>query len=630
MCGIAGFWGKDFSPELLGRMGAKISHRGPDDSGTWFSHEYNAGFAHQRLSIIDLSESGKQPMTDSAEKAVITYNGEIYNYRELKEDLASKGYKFNSSSDTEVILNLYLEYGKNFLAKLNGIFSFALFDFSKKEMLLARDGLGVKPLYYSTENNELIFASEIKALTEHKGLSKDININAVKNYITYLYSPAPETILKSVNKLEPGTALLLKDKTISEKWHFYDLPYNEAEKNLTSSPEELAEMLAENLKKAVTRQLVADVPVGAFLSGGLDSSAIAAFAKESISDLKCFTIDFECNSKGWEGFVRDFPYAEKVAEKLAVDLHKITVGPDIANKVKDMVYQLDEPVADPASLNVLFISQLARENNIKVLLSGTGGDDIFTGYRRHYALQNEKYWQWLPVSFRKGISSLSGVFPSGNSFGRRIKKAFAYAGENTDKRIAGYFRWFDTYKIEKLFCNNVKDSAAGYQDPLPEFIKDSRNMSSLDKMLYLEAKGFLCEQNLLYTDKMSMAAGVEVRVPFLDPELISFAATIPDNLKQNGSCSKWLFKKAMEPYLPHEVIYRPKTGFGVPLRHWLHNDLQNDVDNLLSQESIENRGIFDYQEINSLIIDDRAGKEDYTYTIFTLMCIETWMRKFID
>lgn len=628
MCGIAGGWGKGISRDLLERMSEKIRHRGPDDSGVWIDNDLNIGFAHRRLSIIDLSKEASQPMIDSSGSLIITYNGEIYNYRELKKELELKGYKFKSSSDTEVILNLFMEYGHSLVEKLDGIYAFAIWDKRSRELFIVRDEFGIKPLYYSVGNDYLIFSSELKSLLEFEYLPKDINHTAIKDYLSYLYSPAPDTILKSINKLEPGSYLVFKDCKLVKKQRFFDVSYDLKNIDNKSSVEELSKKLAGNLKNAVEKQMVSDVPVGAFLSGGLDSSAIVAFARERISKINCFTIDFDSTSKGWEGFTRDFPYAKRVAEYLDVNLHRITVGPELITGLKEMVYDLDEPVADPASLNVKFISQLARENGIKVLLSGSGGDDIFTGYRRHYAVMQEKYWAWLPESFRVLLEKSSKRFSSRNALLRRVKKAFANAGRNTNERIAGYFRWADNQLINNVFSDDVL--LCNDNDTLVELIGKNERFTDLGKMLYLETKGFLPDQNLLYTDKMSMNKGVEVRVPFLDKSLVSFAATIPDHMKQNGNCGKWVFKKAMEPYLPHDIIYRPKTGFGVPLRHWLHNEISCDVNELLSEDAVNRRAIFKYNEVKKIIELDKSGQEDYTYLIFSLMCIEMWLRRFID
>ena len=554
MCGIAGFLGK-FSSECLTVMSDTIAHRGPDDTGEFHDPKTGLGLAHRRLSIIDLSPSGHQPMWDATGTVVIVFNGEIYNYRELRKLLAGEGYRFNSTSDTEVLLNLYLQDGPDFLTKLNGIFAFALWDTRKKHLLLARDGLGVKPLYYTQTSKGFLFASEIKALLKAPGIDKTLNPVAINHYISYLYAPSPNTMLKAVRKLLPGHAFLVGPEGITREWCFYDLPYDQPIEKI--SIEEACEGLRYYLKQAVKRQMVADVPVGAFLSGGLDSSSVVAYARELSTDgsFPCFTIGFRSEVFQREGLADDLPYAQKVAQHLGVDLHTIWVGSEMAEHFEDMVYQLDEPQADPAALNVLFISQLARQNGIKVLLSGAGGDELFTGYRRHYALSLERWWGRLPRKLRGVMRAASQHAPADKPWGRRLAKAFRYAHLDGDARIAGYFQWIDPSLLHGLNGPLLKENEP--EDPAQPCLDALASLppavEPINRMLYLDAKFFLTDHNLNYTDKMSMAHGVEARVPLLDPDLMAFAARLPTRFKQSGATGKWIFKKAMEGILPRDV-----------------------------------------------------------------------------
>jgi len=334
-----------------------------------------------------------------------------------------------------------------------------------------------------------------------------------------------------------------------------------------------------------------------------------------------------------EGVVNDLPYAKRVAEYLNVDLHVVNVGPEMILDLEKMIYHLDEPQADPAPLNVMYISQLAREHGIKVLLSGVGGDDIFTGYRRHYALMQEKHWAWLPGYARKGLTAITRNMPQSQPFMRRTAKAFRYANLDGDDRIASYFQWLNFANVLDLLNEDVRNELGEYypNEILLQSLQGLPNSTpTLNKMLYLEGKHFLADHNLNYTDKMGMTEGVEIRVPLLDPELITFATTLPVHYKQRGRTGKWIFKRAMEGILPKEVVYRPKTGFGAPLRSWLRNELKEMVDDVLSQESIRNRGLFDYAGINRLRRQDEDGKLDAIYPIFSIMCIELWCRIFID
>lgn len=631
MCGIAGYFGA-FDRELLSNMIGAIAHRGPDDEGLCLMQDRAVGLAHRRLSIIDLSPAGHQPMWDVNKRVVTVFNGEIYNYRELRSELVRAGFQFRSHSDTEVLLNLYLRDGEEMLSKLNGMFAFAIWDLEKRTMLLARDGLGVKPLYYAQTPRGFFFASEMKALLKEPTLERTINPHAIQAYLTYLWCPSPLTILQHVSKLEPGHALRVRDGKVVQIRQFYDLPYHQAITPLSEN--DAARQIQETIRQAVARQMIADVPVGAFLSGGLDSGAVVAFAKDLVgaSRMQCFTIGFKDPPSKEEGISEDLPYAQRLAQHLGVDLHTVTVGPEMVNQLEAMIYHLDEPQADPAALNVLFISQLARANGIKVLLSGAGGDDIFTGYRRHQALLREHLWAWLPKAARAGLKDLTGHMPNNLSWGRRIRKAFRYADLEGDERLVSYFYWHSPSQVSRLCQPLWRDGGSDVPGSLllSTLKKAPPHVAPLNRMLYLEAKHFLADHNLSYTDKMSMAAGVEVRVPLLDPDVVAMACRLPLHYKQHGGEGKWIFKKAMEPYLPREVIYRPKTGFGVPLRLWLRSPLKSVVEEVLSPSSVEKRGLFDPEEVSRLIRWDHQGKGDATYTIFALMCIEWWCRIFLD
>jgi asparagine synthase (glutamine-hydrolysing) len=381
--------------------------------------------------------------------------------------------------------------------------------------------------------------------------------------------------------------------------------------------------------------MVADVPVGAFLSGGLDSSMVAALAKDSVTNgkLQCFTIECSGSASAVEGMVDDLPYAKRAAEHLGVDLHTVHVGPDMANHLEDMIYHLDEPQGDPAPLNVLFISKLAREHGITVLLSGAGGDDIFSGYRRHLALSRERYWNWMPQPARRCLRNLTQRLPLLTPSMRRVAKAFQYAHLDGDERLAGYFNWIDPTVVSGLAGPLLKEGLRGREDSNPLIESLSRlpkDTHALNRMLYLEAKHFLADHNLNYTDKMSMAAGVEVRVPLLDLDLVALAAGLPVKFKQNGTSGKWIFKKAAEPFLPRSIINRPKTGFGAPIRRWLRVELKSMVDDVLSKASLTRRGIFDPERVRELVKMDRLGRIDAAYTIFAIICIEVWCRIFLD
>ncbi len=633
MCGIGGFYGS-YEVSQLQAMGGIMEVRGPDHAGIFHDPEHQVGLLHRRLSILDLSPTGHQPMLDASRKYVVTFNGEIYNYRSLKAQLVLAGHQFHGTSDTEVLLTAYIEYGCDMLSHLNGIFAFAIWDIREKTLFVARDQVGVKPCYYSETEKGFLFASELKALLTFKDVSREIDYEAVYNHLLFLYSPAEKTLLKGVRKLEPGCAMLVKDGRIVKCWRYYDLPYASDIPKYTSV-ESARDATQEGLLQAVNSQMVSDVPVGAFLSGGLDSSAIVSIAKRSNPDmdLQCFSIRLNGKEMNDEGFVDDLPFAERVAKHCDVSLNIVDVDASLIFQLTKMIYHLDEPQADPAPLNVLAISELARSQGIKVLLSGAGGDDLFTGYRRHFALQAERYWAFLPRVARTGIRNFTNLFPNNPPLLRRVKKAFQYADLPKEDRIASYFAWLHADKGFQLFSDEVKNLVGTY-NPLERLGRNLNALgagsSELDKMLYLEAKGFLPDHNLNYTDKMGMAASVEVRVPFLDVNLIKIASNIPDEYKQRGREGKWILKKAMEPYLPIDVIYRAKTGFGGPLRHWMKNQLKPLIDQVLSESSLSKRGVFDPESVCQMIVDDRSGRHDYSYTLFSLVCIELWFRMFVD
>ena len=630
MCGIFGAIGPH-AEALAKKAQASLAHRGPDGSSSFFAPDARLALAHTRLAIQDLGATATQPMTDPDGLATIVFNGEIYNFRELREQL-SGGYEFRSSGDTEVLLAAYLRWGDDMFGKLNGIFALAIYDHRQRAVLLARDGLGVKPLYWAQTKSHFAFASEIKALLQVPDLDRSLDLQAVSQYLTYLYSPGQRTLFESVQKFPPGHAVRIADGRKVREWCFYELPYGQDISPFTV-PGASAELVA-RLDTAIGRQMVSDAPLGAFLSGGLDSSAICALAQRRLGSrrLDCFTIEVRSPKGGGDGFVDDLPYARLAAKALGLNLHVAQVAQNELVDLEKLVWHLDEPQADPAALNNFYICQLARQQGIKVLLSGAGADDIFTGYRRHQALVFERYWRWLPAYVRRSFASLSERSLQGSPLGRRVRKAFRQAGLPPDERMVGYFHWLERERLNGLWSKEIK--AAGIlADPAAPLNQALRalptGMPELNKMLSLE-KFFLTDHNLNYTDKMSMAAGVEVRVPFLDRDLIDFATRLPVNYKQQGRVGKWIFRRAMEGILPDEVIHRPKTGFGIPLRGWMtakDNRLEADY---LSRESLSRRGLFDPEAVHQLIVDNRTGRIDASYPILALACIEIWCRQFID
>ena len=630
MCGIVGIAGPQGELDKALRA---LRRRGPDDSGTWKDAEAGIGLGHARLSIIDPSPAGHQPMLSPDGRFVMVYNGEIYNYRALRAELEAVGERFEGDSDSEVLLRMYAREGAACFARLNGIFAVAFWDRSSNELVLARDPLGVKPLYITQRGSGLAFASEMKALLRSGCATPEIDPAALYHHLVYLWSPGDRTLVRGIDKLLPGQALRWRGGEVIERWTFRDtLPPADVPGDVDA--ETAATSLASAVEQAVQRQLVADVPLGAFLSGGLDSSSIVAFAqRHSAQRLQCFTIQVSTDSTQGEGFSDDLPYAERVAKHLGVDLHTVQAGPEMIDRLAEMVYFLDEPTADPAALNTLLISELAASQGIKVLLSGAGGDDLLTGYRRHVALASERWWASAPQPLRAAAGAIGSRLPTHPAPMRRAAKALRYARLDPDERLVSYFFWPSPEDALQLLAPAVRASVGrdtAFAPLMATLHEVPEGVEPVERMLYLERRHFLADHNLNYADKMGMAAGVEIRVPLLDLELVEHANQIPVTLKQRGSVGKWIFKKAMEPYLPADVIYRPKSGFGVPLRQWLHGRLRALVDEVLSPRAIASRGLFDPVAVAKLIDLDRRGRKDGAYTIFAILCVELWCRQHID
>ena len=632
MCGIAGFLGTFTTPELES-MQQSILHRGPDQSGCWHDEQARVGLAFTRLAIIDLHERGSQPMWDQQKRAVIIFNGEVYNYREIREELVRDGCVFNSTTDTEVVLNLYLRDGPSFLSRLNGMFALAIWDTRNREMLVARDGLGIKPFYYTETPRGFAFASEMKALLRLKDVDRGLDHHAMVDYFGFSFCPAPRTILKACKKLEPGHAIRLDARGRRQEFCFYRLPCIKPDESI--KPAAAIEELRFLLERAVKRQMVADVEVGAFLSGGLDSSSLAYFARAEVRNgkLPCFTINPTGGDAGSDGHTPDYPYAQRVARFLGTPLHTVEIASSMLLDLDKMIFHLDEPAYDPAALNTFYITRLAREQGIKVLLSGAGGDDIFSGYRRHVALWLEGSYAWLPAGGRRVLRSLAGHLPVGNPTMRRLGKFLRYADREATARLIGHYYWLDEDWIREILSPEFMPAwpAGSMEGTFRSALADcDPGAPLLNQMLYLDTKFFLTDHNLNYTDKMSMANGVEVRVPFLDPDLVAFAAKLPLPLKQRRTTGKWILREAMRPYLPPEVITRPKSGFGAPIRSWINGPLSRQVEEILNDDSLRRRRVFAPAGVQRLLKSVKEGSTDGAYSILAIICLESWFRQFLD
>jgi asparagine synthase (glutamine-hydrolysing) len=629
MCGIIGSVSKKF--HFNQQHIDVIAHRGPDDSGYFFEDDVMLG--HRRLSIVDLSANGHQPMFTKDGRYAMVFNGEIYNHEIIREQLAEKGYQFVSTSDTETLLYGFAAWGTTVFQQLNGIFAVAIYDRQLKQLTVARDHFGIKPLYYYNQEGVFAFSSELKALTSIDGFDAAISEQALFYYLQTLYAPGTITPFKAVHKLLPGHFLQVNTATGAvQQQQYFKLSFKED--SAVRTEEEWIDLLDAHLNRAVERQLMSDVPVGFFLSGGLDSSLLVAIAKKKLKNqsIPCFTIATGTAMQE-EGFADDEVYAKKVAAHLGVSLDILPATISITDAFDKMIWHLDEPQADPAPLNVLNICKGARDKGIKVLIGGTAGDDLFSGYRRHQALLLEPYYKYIPAAVRRLLSAITKKLPAGNPLLRRLKKLGANAGATKAERMAGYFMWMDEATVMNLFTPQYQQLLQQQALPLQYWQQLQQQLpdetADLNKMLYLELNTFLPDHNLNYTDKMSMAVGVEARVPYLDTELVDFANSLPVQYKMQGKTTKYLLRKVAERYLPQDVIYRPKTGFGAPVRQWIRHDLQERLQSFTTASVLVQQGIFDAAAINQLIQNDKEGKIDAAYTIWSLLAIESWYRQFV-
>ena len=621
MCAIAGFSGA-FEPALLQRMNTCMRHRGPDDEGATLADGGKIGLCHRRLSIIDLSPQGAQPMQIVGGNLWITFNGEIYNYKELRHELEASGHRFCSLSDTEVLLRLYQRYGVEMLPRLNGIFAFALWDNQKRELFLARDQLGVKPLYYACTTPGFLFASEIRALLEEPSLTRTFDTEALTRQLVFLWTPGAGTLLKHVKRLEPGHAMIVRDGRIDRVWRYYTLP--RGGEPLGANETDVANVVRETVAAAVRRQMVADVPVSAFLSGGMDSSTVVAFAARHVGRdrLTCFTAATDAEAMRKEGFADDLPYAREVAKHFGVRLHEVHVDAEDFIKAHTHFSDADLPIVDPASLITYTLSKAARDAGFKVMLSGSGGDDVFGGYRRHTATQFEPLFSRLPHGITSGLSKLLSAVPGSSPAVRRARKLLNGADLDQDGRLIARFHW-----IAPEVAYALTGARQDVDMPLRQALRECGGETDpLERMLVLEKRFFLADHNLAYMDQMGMAASVEIRVPLIDIEVVAAAARIPSHMKLRAWRAKGILKQAMVGHLPMQIINRRKTGFGAPLRQWLSGPLKERVRDTLSPAALKSAGIVNPDVATKLISDHYRDTADSAYTIFALYAIHRWAK----
>jgi asparagine synthase (glutamine-hydrolysing) len=635
VCGICGYIGEN-RPELLEPMCAAMFHRGPDDVGAWHDPVHQVGLGLRRLSIIDLSPAGHQPMSNEDGTIWISYNGELYNFQEHRENLIARGHQFRGRSDTEVLVHLYEDKGPDFLKELNGMFALAIWDGRQRQLLLARDHAGVKPLYYWADAGRLFFASEIRALLRIPEMPRALNLQAIPHYLTFLYVPGPSTMLKSVKKVEPGHYLLWRDGHIEEK-QWFSLVY-EPDEHVRER--EWIEQVRDTFMRVTRRQMIADVPLGAFLSGGLDSSAIVACMRHSFPEreIKCYTYYYDDADEGRDQFEQDFPYAQDVARRLDVNLHSFMLRPDVSLLPK-MIHCVEEPDAATAVFANYLISKAARENGTTVLLSGMGGDEVFFGYRSHIALRSlerlEGIPRWLSGPCLGAATTVAtAALGASSAIPRRLRKfREALLGDGLDRHMT-LSDWSGPETRRLLFkpvlAELARDSA-GEGNPVRKYYENFRGRGSLNRRSHVLIPSFLGAHNFLYVDKSSMAVSVEVRVPFVDLELMQLCARIPERFKLKRQTTKYLLKAAMQPYLPSNVVHRSgKTGFGPPLRTWVAAGLDPLVREVLAPSNVRARGLFEPASVERILQENRADKADHAYLIYSLLVLELWLRTFLD
>ncbi len=627
MCGIHGilmFKGRlDNASQTIKKMGAVTSHRGPDDDGEYIGD--GIYFGQRRLSIIDL-ELGHQPISNEDNSIWLICNGEIYNFQETREKLKEKGHRFKTGSDSEVILHLYEEYGDDLVDHLNGMYAFAVWDEKKRRLLIGRDKLGIKPIYYFQDQDKLIFSSEVKSILEVSGVSRDIDYSALNQYLQLGYVPTPLTMFNGIKKLPAATLLTSDEGKLTQRnfWKF------QAEPDFSLSEDQWAEKVLECLHECVVSQMVSDVPLGAFLSGGIDSSSIVALmAKQSNIPIKTYSIGFD-TGKGSK-FYNELPYAKKVAELYATEHREILVRPDVVELLPKLIWHLDEPIADAAFITTYLVAQFARQD-VTVILSGVGGDELFGGYRRYLGEYYGNYYNKIPQWMRKSIlAPLANKLPADRHSAllnlSRYARSFILSNElSFEERYRNYVQVFNKDVISQL----LKRSQMHDYDALAQAFHASAKAQGVDRLFQVDLLTQLPDDLLMLTDKMTMATSLECRVPLLDDRLVDLAMRMPSHYKIKGKMLKSILKKALKGTLPDEILHRKKRGFGAPMGAWLKEELAPLMKTILSKQSIERRGVFDWRVVDETIKAHESNKEDHTDHLQSLMNFEIWAKMYLD
>jgi len=622
MCGIAGIFDLTLSQSELGRniqqMTGAIVHRGPDDEGHFVGD--NVGLGMRRLSIIDL-EGGHQPIFNEQKDVVLVFNGEIYNYRELRKELQQRGHVFTTDSDTEVIVHLYEEAGDKCVHRLRGMFAFAIWDARRQRLFIARDRLGIKPLYFARDGERLVFASEIKAVLRNPHITAETDLYALSDFLSLKYVPAPRTLFAGIQSLPPGHTLTCDGQGVSvQRW--WDLSFDDR----TSAPdneEAYTQQLDELLRESVRLRLRSDVPFGAFLSGGIDSSMIVALMSEMLDEpVKTFSI-------GFEGPGDELPYARLVARKFRTDHHEIVIKcRDYIDMVEEVIWHMDQPIADQATVATHMLSRLAAEH-VKMVLTGEGGDELFAGYARYGGERFAPLFNFLPSSARSLAIAVGNHLP-----GMRRAKLALYALCQPDEtaRFTNWFPLFNRDLKNAVWSQDSRNDNNGYRTDgvFGQHLSRTDATHPLNRMLYVDTKLWLPDFLLLRGDKLSMSNSLEARVPLLDHKLAEFAASLPPQLKLKGRTHKYLLKKVARKYLPPEIIARKKQGFPIPMTEWFRGEARSFLHDILSPSAIRKRNLFDAKFVARLLNEHDKRFADHGIQLCGLMSIELWHRLFID
>lgn len=630
MCGIVGFINCGSEEELRSAVKA-MEHRGPDGQGLQWFGDKNSGLGHARLSIIDLSNAGNQPMFHPETGHWIVFNGEVYNYREIQNELIALGHSFSSSSDTEVVLKSYLEWGDSCMERFNGMFAFAVYDPSSGNLFAARDRLGIKPFYYYQTSSSFVFASEIKSILCLNNYTAEPDIRSLQTPVHFQISPY--TGFKNILKLPAGHFLKFNVNSGLVVSKYWDIEVSE-----TAIPEaDAIQELDQLLNDAVRLNLVADVPVGAMLSGGLDSSIICAMMQKQMDrPLNTFTIKFAEKDLKRQGNVDDSQYADLMVEKFGFQHNRIEIAPDVADLLPKMVYHLDEPIADPAAINTYLISKAAKERGISVLLNGMGADEVFAGYRPQLAcLKADTYQTIVPKDLRGPISSLVAKFPESNSkrnfkYVRWIKRFIETASLGQFERHLAIRNSAVVGDAFNEYYTNAMPYEESYYYEIQKRVFEETEASYLTKICLSDSKYYMTDHNLTYSDKSMMAASVEGRPTLIDHRIVEFMFRLKPDMRIKGNTQKYILKKVSEKYLPREIIYRPKAPFSAPMRGWLKDELKEMVHDLLSEQTIKNRGIYNHKRVQTLISNNAKGIEDNSQLIWRLMVNEIWHKTFFN